>query len=361
MIFSRLRDVVEQGQAKHLHLGIQVSVASSQWEFDLAFGERKPGEPLTPSHGMFWLSAAKPITAICILQLQEQKKLSIDAPLETVLPEWEHGEVAGARVTLRHLLTHTSPLHEIDTGWPETNREEILRRLCQAPLKADWRPGERAAYLPSASWFLLGEIVARASGMTFNEYVQRTILEPLGMLQTRCQASPTRVDVEEPVLYDRVRGELHPSEYLSRLKATIPSPGSSFRGPARELRLIYDGLLRDLRENTGLLLKQATVREMTHRQRAGLFDETLQHKVDYGLGLIIDSKEYGSQTVPYGFGEASSRETFGHGGSQCAIGFADPASNRSVVIVANGRPGEGQHQRRFREMLSALEADLNSL
>ena len=351
-------EVVARGVNKRLHMGIQVSLSTPQHEFDLAWGEQTPGVELSPNQAMFWLSAAKPLTAVAIMQLEQRGFLSLRNPLAAVLPEWELTGAAGGQVTVEHLLTHTSPLQEFPTGWPAASPEQILQKICSTPLKTDWPVGTRAAYLPSTSWFLLGTIIERCSGLTYPDYMQQSILHPAGMRHTRCIAPEVDEAPEQISLFDRVQGELQPSAYLERLRSRTASPGSSFRGPARDLRLFYQALNSDLLEGTEILLSQESVSRLVTRQRTGLFDETLQHKVDYGLGVIIDSKQYGSQTVPYGFGDASSEATFGHGGSQCAIGFADPIRRHVGVIIANGRPGEGQHQRRFRELLAALEQDL---
>ena len=97
---------------------------------------------------------------------------------------------------------------------------------------------------------------------------------------------------------------------------------------------------------------------MTRRHREGLFDRTLQHQVDYGLGVILDSNRYGVGTVPYGFGRHCSTSTFGHGGAQCAMGFVDPENELIVAWAANGRPGEPQHQKRNRAINEAIYRDL---
>ncbi|MFN3159710.1 MAG: serine hydrolase domain-containing protein [Rubinisphaera brasiliensis] len=358
MQFPRLNEAVNRGIERRLHLGVQVSISTSRNEFDLAFGQAAPDQPLQPEDSMFWLSAAKPITATVILQLHQEGRLSIDDLLADYYSRWAAGDARREEVTLRHLLTHSSPLQEANTGWPRADRETVLSRILEMPLKDDWEPGKRAAYLPAATWFLLGDIIEQTTNQQFAEVVEQRVLSPLGMSQSGCMR---KEGTAPPQLYDRARGELQTSVYQERLNADYPSPGSSFRGPARELRLFYDALRDDYLGQGPGLLQPEMVRRMAERHRLGLFDETLQHRVDYGLGVIVDSKQYGSETVPYGFGEQSSEETFGHGGSQCAIGYADPIRERSVAIVANGRAGEGQHQRRFRELLAAMEEDLAEL
>lgn len=97
---------------------------------------------------------------------------------------------------------------------------------------------------------------------------------------------------------------------------------------------------------------------LTARHRVGEYDLTLGHAVDFGLGFIIDSNRYGAVTVPYGYGRFCSPRTFGHGGAQCSQGYCDPEAGLVVAHAFNGRPGEGQHQRRARALNEAIYQDL---
>ena len=97
---------------------------------------------------------------------------------------------------------------------------------------------------------------------------------------------------------------------------------------------------------------------LTEPQRVGKFDQTLGHLVDFGLGFLLDSNQYGPDTVPYGYGRYCSPRTFGHGGSQCSQGYCDPEHGLVVAYIYNGRPGEGQHQRRVRALNDAIYRDL---
>jgi CubicO group peptidase (beta-lactamase class C family) len=112
-------------------------------------------------------------------------------------------------------------------------------------------------------------------------------------------------------------------------------------------------------ENATILSPQ-TVAAMTARHRVGEYDTTLGHVIDFGLGVIIDSNRYGASTVPYGYGQSCSPRTFGHGGAQCSQGWCDPESGLVVAYFFNGRAGEGQHNRRTRQLNDAIAADLFS-
>jgi CubicO group peptidase (beta-lactamase class C family) len=106
------------------------------------------------------------------------------------------------------------------------------------------------------------------------------------------------------------------------------------------------------------LLQPDTAREMTRRQRVGLFDDTFQQIIDWGLGFAIDSKRYGREMVSYGYGRFASDETFGHGGAQSTCGFADPVHDLVVAWAFNGLPGEKKHQHRAHDLNTAIYQDL---
>jgi CubicO group peptidase (beta-lactamase class C family) len=106
------------------------------------------------------------------------------------------------------------------------------------------------------------------------------------------------------------------------------------------------------------MLSPEAVEAIVAGHRIGMYDHTFRHVMDWGLGFLLNSARYGEHTVPYGYGPHASPRTFGHGGSQCCTGFADPENGLAVAIAWNGRPGEAAHDRRLRETLAAVYEDL---
>ncbi|MFO0917106.1 MAG: serine hydrolase [Planctomycetaceae bacterium] len=159
-------------------------------------------------------------------------------------------------------------------------------------------------------------------------------------------------------MWERKRGQMTPADWHLSNYCTRPSPGSSFRGPIRELGQFYEALLAVLDGRRDDLLSRNTLQIMTSRQREGLVDRTFLHTVDFGFGVIIDSNRYGAETVPYGYGRYCSPRTFGHGGSQSSQGYCDPECGLVVAYQFNGRPGEPQHQRRVKSLNEAIYQDL---
>ncbi|WP_437185395.1 serine hydrolase domain-containing protein [Planctomicrobium sp. SH668] len=354
---------IQKGIDSGLHLGMEVYISKNfQTVAQFAWGEDQPGQSLTPDIILPWFSAGKPITAAAIMQRVEKGILQLDRPVADVIPEFA---AAGKEaITLEDLLMHTAGLKPIATGWPQKSWDEIVQKICQSPQKRDRGEGITAGYDPARSWFILGEILQRVDpqGRRIECIVLEDILQPLGMNESWMAISEHDFYQALPMLgtiYTSKGGVLTPVPRMTPEYCVHPNPGGGMRGPIRELGLFYEMLLREGESAEGQeILAPETVAMMTYRQRDGEFDATFQHTVDFGLGLIINSNRYGADTIPYGFGRYASESSFGHGGSQSSIGFADPEARLVVTAIANGMPGDDVHNARFRDFNSAIYEDL---
>ncbi|MBL8747580.1 MAG: beta-lactamase family protein [Planctomycetes bacterium] len=134
-------------------------------------------------------SVTKQFTAAAILRLRDREKLTLDDEVTEWLPDFR---THGNKVTLRHLLGHTSGVADF-TAMPELRR---LRMLRNPDLTRDaiyevvntqpfqFPTGTRQAYSNTGYW-LLGRIVEKASGTGYEDFVERELLAPLGMTRTR--------------------------------------------------------------------------------------------------------------------------------------------------------------------------------
>jgi CubicO group peptidase (beta-lactamase class C family) len=352
----RAIEVIERGRQRGLHAGVQLCVRRrGELIVDVAVGTSPDGRPFNPDTLLPWLSAGKPITALAIERLVLRRgkgKLDetvLDRPVASWIPEFAvNGKES---ITLGNLLTHQAGMAAVATGWPQARWEEIIARVCQAEILAAFKIGVDAAYDPNRSWFILGEILQRTTGRPVSDLLRSEICKPFDMRDSWLMMSPQ----EHEAYGDRIgavaardpEGQARATHGHTLAYLSAPSPGSSWRGPAHDLALFYDQL------------RQADdVEIMTRPRRVGIFDRTFQHVVDYGLGVIVDSNRYGKETIPYGFGRHCSTRAFGHGGAQSSIGFADPEYELAVAAVANGLPGDAQHNRRFRDLNSAIYVDL---
>ncbi|MDE1169730.1 MAG: serine hydrolase [Verrucomicrobium sp.] len=354
--FPRTARLLEAGRDAGHHLGAQLFIQKDgQVLLDAGWGEAREGVPMTPETLMTWLSCSKPFAAVALARLKEQGLVEWDRPVSDWLPEF--GQNGKKPLTVRHLLTHTCGFRSADSVWNSMSPQENLERAFAAPLEPGWVPGETAGYQISASWFVLGALVEKLSGMPYAEYVRQEIFRPLGMESCCFALSPQEYQAVEGrvgFLHNTAAGRKEPHRFWdSEAGYGRCWPGASGHGPMRELAKFYEALGR----GGSPLLRPETVAELTARQREGLFDLTFQHKVDWGLGLIVNSIHHGPH-VPYGFGPHASPETFGHSGAQSSCSFWDPAHGMSVAWVVNGMPGEPVHRRRARELNAALYEDL---
>lgn len=358
----QLNKAFEDGVQRGLQTGLQVYASvAGQPVLSLGLGESSPGRPMTDDVIMPWRSAGKPVTALLILKRIEEGRLRLNTRLEEILPE--SSTTDKAELTVFDLLTHQSGFPQTDTGWPQVDWRESVRRSLETPRQL---PIGSAAYHPQGSWFLLGEILRRLEPMDsssdFNSVLQSDLLGPLQMTNVWCgipESELASVAGRIPQLHERVAGRLQPSSYSSAPWITTASPGGNLRGPVRQLGRFLEVLLRRGKlENGVAFVSASTVEQMTSIHREGQYDQTLQHIIDFGLGAIRDSKRHGPETVPYGYGRYCSSSSFGHGGSQCSIGFVDPERELVVAWAANAFCGEPQHQRRNRMINDAIYEDL---
>jgi CubicO group peptidase (beta-lactamase class C family) len=132
-------------------------------------------------------SVSKQFTAFLMLKLVEENKLKLDVPITTYLPDYP--KTTGDIITIHHLLTHTSGIPNY-TSFPNFMKdvsrnpyspEAFVKQFSGLPL--EFKPGERFAY-SNSGYFLLGYIIEKVSGKTYEKYLQETIFTPLKMVNT---------------------------------------------------------------------------------------------------------------------------------------------------------------------------------
>jgi len=180
---ARLQAVVANGDAP----GIQyVVVGPSSTLFDGAEGwaDLAVRRPLEPGTTMMAYSMTKTVTAAAVLQLVERGALALDAPVKALVPEIPYGD----RLTVRHLLAQTSGIpNPIPLKWVHLPEEHaaydeqamLARRLAENPTLR-FPPGERYAY-SNISYWLLGRVVEKASGLPYQDYVRANVFDRLGL------------------------------------------------------------------------------------------------------------------------------------------------------------------------------------
>ena len=155
------------------------------WQEALGLADAEAGTEATPDTQYRIGSITKTFTAVGILQLRDAGELTLDDPLTQHLPDSAHGPTIG------RMLAHSSGLQREPPGeiWETMrapSRKELLSGTAEAEQVLD--PGSWWHY-SNLAFALLGEVVARAHGGTWEEALQDRILDPLGLSRTTIEES----------------------------------------------------------------------------------------------------------------------------------------------------------------------------
>jgi CubicO group peptidase (beta-lactamase class C family) len=348
-------EVLEKGIADGTHVGAQCYVSrDAEPIVDIALGDARSGVSMTTDTLMIWFSMTKAVTSVAVAQQWERGMLRIDDRVAQYIPEF--ASRGKDRITVRHLLTHTAGIPNADgilqgVPWRES-RDDNLARIYAAPLEDGWVPGRRAGYHAAAGMTVLGEVVARTSGVPFDRYVRAEIFEPLGMTDCWVGMPRERYDAYGErigVMHDTSGGEPRVVGGVdSAWSAAAPMPGANGRGPVRQLARFYEALLGQGMLDNVRVLRPQTVAAISARHRVGMVDETFGIVLDWGLGFAVDT---------YITGRHSSPRAFGHGGHQSSAAFCDPEHGVVVAVVCNGMPGPDRHHPRMDAIATAAFVD----
>jgi CubicO group peptidase (beta-lactamase class C family) len=149
------------------------------------------GEPVTPQTLFHLASVVKTMTGVAILQLRDAGRLDLDDPVVRHLPYFCVDDPRCDQITIRQCLTHTSGIgHPDDWGWerPEFDDESLerhVRGLASHQL-VPIAPGQTS--YSDIAYNVLGDVIAKISGLTYESYVERRIFQPLGMHDTTTMA-----------------------------------------------------------------------------------------------------------------------------------------------------------------------------
>jgi CubicO group peptidase (beta-lactamase class C family) len=156
-------------------------VRDGQLVLDKAYGKANEGLPARPDLPYQIASNSKQFTAMALLFLRDEGKLSLDDPVSKYIP----GITEGDRITIRELLSHTSGLQDF---WPQdylfsdmtvpTTPQHIVDKWAKKPL--DFQPGARWQY-SNTGYVVAGMIAEKVSGEPLLTFLNQHIFGPLGM------------------------------------------------------------------------------------------------------------------------------------------------------------------------------------
>ena len=279
---------------------------------DRSFG----GEP----DALFWtFSASKPFIALLTQLFAERGVIGLDDRVARYWPAFGAG--GKAEVTIRQVLRHRSGLAfargVLGDALAMGHWDRSVRHLERAVLR--WPPGSVPAYQTIAYGFILGEVLQRATGVPPAELMATEIFAPLGLHDTHLGLPDDLLERAVPV-----RGKRVPAWYVNRpaiRRAVIPSAGLSTT--ARDLARFYQALL----DGGAGVWSEATVRQARRQSTTdGEIDRTFGSAIRWAQGFHLAGSAMGATASP---------ETFGHNGSNCCIGWADPAHGLVVAYLTD--------------------------
>lgn len=304
----------------------------------------------TPDTVYHWYSTTKLFTAVAIFQLQEKGLLNIDDPVVTYLPFFDvsYPSAASPQITLRHLLNHSSGIPDnvpAVVGWmhlenePALDQTAFLAKVLPDYSKLDFEPGTKSVYT-NVGYMVLGSIIEKVSGETYEDYIRGDILQPLKMDRTDfvyTTAMPEAAAGMHPLV--SLQSIFLPFTYGTRLPGFIrevragrmwfnrfhadSNPPTGLIGPALDLSRFAAAYLNEGELDGQRILSPASVEQMTTEGHLSASGPQIDNPVQ-GLGWEICAQD-GSPCLEGGGGGA---------GFGSAIRLL-PDRHLGLVLIAN--------------------------
>lgn len=155
--------------------------------FQYGFADIKKQEKTTENTTYNAYSVTKTFTALAVLQLSEQKKLNIEQPIREYLPEFPYS----SEITIQQLMTHSGGIpNPIPLSWihladehQSFDRNSFFKQIFTKNNKTKSAPNEKYAY-SNLGYVILGQLIEKVSGLSYEEYIRVNILKHLGVEKT---------------------------------------------------------------------------------------------------------------------------------------------------------------------------------
>jgi CubicO group peptidase (beta-lactamase class C family) len=296
--------------------------------------------PMTPDT-LFWIaSMTKPITATAILMLQDEGKLNVADPVAKYLPEFANLKTPAGRpanLTITQILTHTSGLGEA-TG-PAARQAKTLADLVPLWLAApmQYEPGAKWSYTQSGI-NAAARIVEVVSGLTFDQFLQKRLFDPLGMANTTFYPTDAqRAQLVTAYAKNKDTGALEPvpprPEFGPRDRPPQGNGGLYSTAPdyARFCQMLLNGGTLEGRRYLSAAAMKFLTTPQTGELPTGFFqNETYGNRgTNYGWGLATCIL----RTPHEGVAAMLAPGSFGHGGAWGTQAWIDPVKGVAYLLM----------------------------
>jgi CubicO group peptidase (beta-lactamase class C family) len=284
---------------------------------------------------IFWIaSMSKPVTGVSVMILVDQGKVNLDSPISQYVPDMaqlklENGEPAV--ITLRHLLTHTSGMAELDQANRYSSKTLSEAADKYAKVKVLFPPGTKWQY-SQTSINLAARIVEVVSGVSFDKFVEESICKPLQMKDTGFYLSDEQYKRLAKSYKRTEQGELVEAP-ISLLDGKMPTDRDRF--PAANGGLFstaedYSRFCRMLLNNGTLDGKRMLSEDAVKIFRTPAMNEDLVTGFTpgntWGIGCCIVKN-------PQGVTSMLNPGSYGHGGAYGTQAWIDPTLGRCYILM----------------------------
>ncbi len=317
------------------------------------------------------MSMTKPVTAIGIMMLAEEGKLSLRDPVEQYLPEFKNLRVATNNgfdagrlsepehdITIRDLLTHTAGMTDAAPAAIGNYQhamnvplDEVVRQLAKERLL--FQPGTAWSY-SSAGIEILGRIIEVCSGQKYEDFIGERILRPLGMKDSFFYPPADKVDRLAMVYVNKDGGLVRAGGWIlggdpakHRAGSVFPAPGWGLYSTAEDLLHLYRMMLNGGVYEGHRYLSPFSVHLMTEPHTSEIRPVGWMRGADYGLAWEV-------VTEPMGELDGHTMGSYGHGGAFGTQGWIDPNNQLiSIMLIQRADGGTDTMRRVFLNMAEA--------
>jgi len=371
-----LAPVLQSLVDKHIAPGVVVLVANKDGVLDLekaGFASLATKTPMRDD-SVFWIaSMSKSLTATALMMLVDEGKVSLDDPVEKFLPEFKGQQVGATEdghpahppahpITVREIMNHTSGLvlaNDKNLKHPHVLQGDVLE-YAQRPLRQE--PGTKSEYNNNGI-NTAGRIIEVVSGMSYADFMQARLFDPLGMKDTTCWpneeqagrlAHAARFTEDKTDLVELAQDPNVKPEQILKFSNGVPVPAAITRNmgfgiafdygkhyampaggyfsTAHDLGRFCRMLLRGGELDGKRYLTENAVRTMSASQ---LGDVKIGPQESYGIGWSIKLTDE----------EGPGIGSFGHRGACRTAMWIDPKNGLALVILAERADMPGDQQK----------------
>jgi CubicO group peptidase (beta-lactamase class C family) len=300
--------------------------------------DREPSQRADRDTVFHWGSITKTLTAVAIMQLRDQGKLTLDDPIVRYVPELvrihtDHGPIA--QVTLRHLLSHSSgfqgptwPYRDDSKPWQPFEPTEWAQLVAMMPYQEmAFQPGSRFSY-SNPAFIYLARVIEKVSGESYEAYIRTHIWMPLKMTHSYFNISPASLAAARSNNYTVSVG----ADGKDVVKANgrefdtgITTPNGGWNAPLGDLVTWVTFLTgAGSPESRGIL----STKSLAEMWEPVVTVEGAERPQAMGLSFFLESRQIGADTITF----------VGHTGSQAgfrAFFMLDRQNGRAAIAAFN--------------------------